>query len=951
MELFADLKTILVLVMAANLNLQQCSGSVLFPPFDIRLNKDSWHQRLFLEWNVSREAYVHELNMLFQIEVSRSEMMTLTWKGNYSTRLTEGHAPLNWSWDSDLPLECVSHSIRLRSTVDDARFPYSSSWSEWSPWQTVQGWDPSDRKLQVFPNDKTVEKGSNVTFCCIAGKGQRVLGMTYSHVSYPLLNINNRSALITVKNVPLSRPNGANIFCILSDGVFRGTVLFVSKPPDQPKSLSCETRDLKVLICSWLAGEPSNLSGNRSTAYRLSEWNSQNTTTCSNNEWCSWPIHKEQKIYNFTLTAENGLGKRYAHIIMNVAHKVQPLTPIALAEHSRSPTSILLYWSMRADYTDLQLACQIEVHKDIDGKTSLYNITTSGLAPNELYTTDIKRLHPYTNYTMRIRCGTAAQFWKWSDWSEKLSLRTGEAAPTVSPDIWREVHRVSDGRKVILHWRPLPDFQANGELISYKLDWEPLNASARPQHRSIPATSNHTEIFIGTLPYRLRVTAWNSVGSSLPAEMRIAGVEPEEHGAEDMKEERVSGTGDGIKMSWQPDPFAIKGYIVDWCNYPRTSYCGFQWKKYPPGTFRDVIKSDSFQPGIRYRFRVHAAYEDGARLMEIKTGYTKEIDGSTACRFTIGNPEAQNFTAKRLKPNTPYSLALVAVTAGGESAIDFFTDADTLFDSQAILLAFILPVVLSSVMAVTLLGLAFWKRNWLKEALYPEIPDPKKSNAVIPNTFKGSSGRAVLNLEDCIPQTLEVVEKADEEKCQPMDGNSWFQSEINNDLLLGGNVNIDAFIVSTNPYYLSLEKWNMEFGPTPPVRDSKCNFDNLSYSSEHQVNPACIPFEQMSSAIYYPESRPGMFYQPQTQVQPYSGLAALSGGPASATNQARIGKESEYLTQTEVPSSEFRSSELTNSSEYRALPDFNEGPVNAVTSQYSSGDVSPTSTHSEVFLL
>lgn len=42
---------------------------------------------------------------------------------------------LKWSWESELPLECTSHFVRIRSLMDDAKLV----WNEWSSWKVVNG--------------------------------------------------------------------------------------------------------------------------------------------------------------------------------------------------------------------------------------------------------------------------------------------------------------------------------------------------------------------------------------------------------------------------------------------------------------------------------------------------------------------------------------------------------------------------------------------------------------------------------------------------------------------------------------------------------------------------------------------------------------------------------------------------------------------------------------------
>ncbi|XP_078531108.1 oncostatin-M-specific receptor subunit beta [Lissotriton helveticus] len=1016
MDLFMILTGIITL-MAANLKMCHCADSALFPPLHVTLSTDLRQQRVSLEWNASHEAHNRELKMLFQIEVGQTEKMTIIWTGNYSTTLTKAPAPLKWSWDSDLPLECVSLSLRIRSIVDDERFPDSHIWSKWSPWNTVWGLETSNWKQPVFPNDKTVEKGSNISFCCIAGNGLKVINITYNDIPYPLVNLNNRTTVITVKNVSLSTAYGTNIICLLSNEHYRGTVLFVSTPPDKPKNLSCETQDLKTLSCKWSPGKLSNLSGARSTTYSLSEWHSNTTFKCSSRDSCSWNIDSRQNIYNFTLTAENLLGKRHANLILDVTHKVHPISPTNLTPmlDSTNATWIQLCWSMQSDYKPLKLLCQIEARNIRTNEIKLHNTTTEGKTSSDLYLADINGLHPFTNYTLRIRCGTAVHFWKWSDWSGSVTFTTREAVPALGPDFWREVNYGNGGRNVTLYWKPLTDSEANGNIIFYNITWEALDANVQPENKQIPPSLNRTRIFLDTRPYRIRIVAINAVSSSPASELRIPGVVQRRQAQDDIKEERVTGSGNGIHISWKPSPTATGGYVVDWCNYPRTPNCDFQWKKYSPGTSSAVIQSDHFHPGIQYKFRVYASYADGERLMEKKTGYSKELapvikdslsivenrpnsftltwdqysndetqrgfisgyhlylkskqdachlaesetiaipDGSTACKFTIRNPEENIFTVRHLKPKTKYSVALVAVTAGGESSIDFSRDVETIFDSDAVILAVLLPLIIGSVTAMVLLALGFWKRKWLKDILYPQIPDPNKSKIMMANSIKVTSVSTVLNPEDCIPQKLEVVKRAAGGKPQSINGKSSTDSDHYVDPLSEENLNFAAGEISASPGYISFEKPHVEVKPTTPGTDARCSFENLTYASQDEQDPLFTFFEQETSETNNMQIIPGSLYQPQIQLQPYTALTDKVCCPNTPSYLSSIGDVSMYVGQTEVPFCKLKemqgASVEDQCSSYKAQPDFKLERVQTVTGQDSSSEASPASTHSDMFLL
>lgn len=46
----------------------------------------------------------------------------------------------------------------------------------------------------------------------------------------------------------------------------------------------------------------------------------------------------------------------------------------------------------------------------------------------------VRGLQPYTEYTARVRCGAAKHFWRWSEWSQPLPIRTKEGSMS---NLWR----------------------------------------------------------------------------------------------------------------------------------------------------------------------------------------------------------------------------------------------------------------------------------------------------------------------------------------------------------------------------------------------------------------------------------------------------------------------------------------------------------------------------------
>ncbi|NWY49979.1 OSMR protein, partial [Chionis minor] len=540
------------------------------------------------------------------------------------------------------------------------------------------------------------------------------------------------------------------------------------EPPDTPNDFSCQTQDMRIVTCTWSQGGDTYLYGRHSPKYTLSDEFSKKmvpcTVTCSEQCSCSWEIGR-QRIYNITVTVENPLGKKTATDVFDVTHRTYPAAPFQLWEEC-TDTEITLYWKYRNK--GIELFCQTEVRQP-DGKVELRN--SSGTHLNYASIT-VGGLQPYTEYTARVHCGAAKHFWRWSEWSEARTIRTKESTPSGKLDIWRDITPVLGGRNVTLFWKQAPSFRANGRSISYEVTWEKVEDGSKPESISFSSVYNSTRISVDNHSYRISIMAKNNVNYSLPSVLIIPRATGNHRktlfcsflGTEELKEEQVNGTDDGIFISWEPRHI-YDSYIIDWCNFPMLQPCDLQWKRFGPNTSSALINSAAFVPGVRYNFHIYGSLANRPSLLETKTGYLRELpplrdptvekveltfnavaltwdyhianesgfvrgyhvymspvqedcslkgskkhvlpDGSVLCKYTIENPEEKRYTVKHLLPNTKYKLVVKAYTGGGETPIINFRYIDTPFNSNMLYLLVLLVIVPSLVAAI-----CSWKMKW-----------------------------------------------------------------------------------------------------------------------------------------------------------------------------------------------------------------------------------------------
>ncbi|NWV73819.1 OSMR protein, partial [Dasyornis broadbenti] len=588
------------------------------------------------------------------------------------------------------------------------------------------------------------------------------------------------------------------------------------EPPYTPKDFSCQTQDMKTITCTWRAGGETYLYGRNSLRYTLSETSSQKNNLCegrcSKQCSCSWD-RGQQRIWNVTVTMENILGKKSATDVFDVNHRMYPTAPFQVWGES-TDTEITLHWNYRNNR--IELFCQAEVVQP-DGKAELHN--SSNVASHHRRVT-IHGLQPHTEYKARVRCGAAKHFWRWSEWSQPLPIRTMEGTPLGKLDIWREITPVLGGRNVTLFWKQTPSFQANGRIISYEVTWDKKGHGSKPERISVPSVYNSTRIFIDNYSYRIRIMAKNKVNFSLPSVLIISKATDNSRSifsTEELKEGQVDGMDNGILISWEPRSL-YDSYIIDWCNFPTLQPCDLQWKRFGLNTSSAVISSAAFVPGVRYKFRIYGSVTNRASLLEKKTGYFRELpprldpivnevdltynsvtlswdyyftnesepgfirgyhvyvspiqgncnlkgskkhilpDESELCKYTIENPEEKRYTVEHLMSNTKYKVAVKAFTGGGETPIVNFRHIDTPYNSNMLYLVFLLLVVPTVVAAI-----CHWKMKWVKECCCPVIPSPNKSKVLSFKEFKIGSEK-VLKISDCTPDMLAMDSKAEVQK-------------------------------------------------------------------------------------------------------------------------------------------------------------------------------------------
>uniref|UniRef100_F7GUY2 Oncostatin-M-specific receptor subunit beta n=1 Tax=Macaca mulatta TaxID=9544 RepID=F7GUY2_MACMU len=844
-------------------------------PVSLKVSTNSIHQSLHLQWTVHNLPYHQELKMVFQIQISRIETSNVVWVGNYSTTV-KWNQVLHWSWESELPLECATHFVRIKSVIDDASFPEPNFWSNWSSWEEVSVQDYLGRgTLFVFPKDKLVEEGSNVTICYVSRNIQNNVSCYLEGKQIHGEQLDPHVTAFNLNSVPFIRNRGTNIYCEASQGNvskgIEGIVLFVSKVLEEPKDFSCESQDFKTLHCTWDPGTDTALGWSKqpSQSYTLFESFSGEKKLCTHKNWCNWQITQDsQEMYNFTLIAENYLRKRSVNILFNLTHRVYLMNPFSVNFENVNATNAIMTWKVHSMRNNFTYLCQIELHGE--GKMMQYDVSIN--VNGEYF---LSELEPATEYMARVRCADASHFWKWTEWSGQ-NFTTLEAAPSEAPDVWRSVNSEPGNHTVTLFWKPLSKLHANGKILFYNVVVENLDKPSRSELRSIPAPANSTKLILDRCSYQICVTANNSVGAS-PASIIVISADPEN---KEVEEERIAGTEGGFSLSWKPQPGDVIGYVVDWCDHPQDV---LQWKNVGPNTTSTVISTDAFRPGVRYDFRIYGlSTKRIACLLEKKTGYSQELAPSDNPHVLVDMLTSHSFTLSWKDYSTESQPGFIQgyhvyLKSKARQCHPRFQKAVL---SASMLIRILLPMVFC---VLLIMIVCYLKSQWIKETCYPDIPDPYKSSILSLIKFKENPHLTIMNVSDCIPDAIEVVSKPEGTKIQ----------------LLGTRKSLTETELTKPNYLYLLPTEKNHSGPGPCI----C-FENFTYNQAASDAGSCghVPVP--------PKAPPSML---GLMTSPENVLKALEKNYMNSLGEVPAGETSlNYVSQLASPMSGDKDSLPTN---------------------------------------
>uniref|UniRef100_A0A4W5PU24 Fibronectin type-III domain-containing protein n=1 Tax=Hucho hucho TaxID=62062 RepID=A0A4W5PU24_9TELE len=542
-------------------SLQEQNGVLLSGPQNVSVDNDLKDQRIYVTWEDDPSSSRVPDKLIYDVEVLLTDNMTEVHSEAVDVRSDQASRKYHWSWTSALPLECTSHSVRLRSRYQNYTI-YTHT---------------------VFPNSSVVQVDSNITFCCILGPGQRLEYMKYNNILMNTTHIIDQSYAMVVHMQSPSPPSCINVFC---NSPLYGTCVYVGYPPGD-RNLVCETRDLESVRCHWDTGRATNLTNQRKTHYHL------NGRTVSN---CYQTVRVDQGERNWTLTARNPLGTLELRDTADLKKRA-PTEVVASGVNA----SVQWQWE-RQQYHILLMVCQVQLNHS--GHIDMRNYSGIGLRSVVLH-----GLAPAQTYTVQVCCGLKQHFWKWGDWSKGSTFKTKEDIPEAL-DVWMQVK----ANQTIILWKPLTVNQSHGQIKDYEVTWGRQKTIIHPPQNEFLISNRSTDE-----GHRVTVTANNSAGSSTPSIIIIPRLP--HRSKTSMK---IVGSDGGFDLSWSASPNASCGYVVDWCPTHTKCRLEWV-KVPAGITRARIQSGKIFEEGVRYTLSIYACTPWAPELWERREGYVKEF--------------------------------------------------------------------------------------------------------------------------------------------------------------------------------------------------------------------------------------------------------------------------------------------------------------------------------------
>ncbi|KAM5194238.1 interleukin-6 receptor subunit beta [Mantella aurantiaca] len=546
-----------------------------------------------------------------------------------------------------------------------------------------------------------------------------------------------------------------------------GMIVDIGFPPEKPRDLSCVCYNKDTLTCTWNPGRPTIIP----TTYILKQsWKEDNRPDCQakeTNNSCTWKSPNFQLFIDttFQVVAKNELGIAESdELRLDIVEILKPNPPKISNVDSvaQLQKALLIKWDNPLETSIFPMKYNLRYRRKDSTEWEQ-------VPPNDIENTRIsytlQDLQPYTKYIISLRCKQLNNKGFWSDWSTEYEAITPESAPSQGPELWRKLgNSDSDGNWTVwLMWKDLKSY-ANGKILGY-------NISILTATKSIAAFSvsdRQCNVSIPNEALQVSIVAYNSYGVSPPSILVIPDARNRVTFSPEISVKAFS-EDEKLWVEWTAPAKFVLGYVIEWCANSDFRDCNMEWQRESNSVTRTFLRGD-LKPFVRYRIKVYPLYRSGLERPRYDDAYLKQgipeqgpvvrcksVGKTTAdivwepvplekqngfitnytLKYEAKNGQVIDFTLNAteteyrmtfLTANTVYRVSVVANTVvGGMEGLPF-TFSTNKFDTgevEAIVVSscigFLLLVLFSGILLCN-------KRDLIKKHIWPNVPDPSKSN-------------------------------------------------------------------------------------------------------------------------------------------------------------------------------------------------------------------------------
>ncbi|XP_075039535.1 interleukin-6 receptor subunit beta isoform X2 [Mixophyes fleayi] len=551
-----------------------------------------------------------------------------------------------------------------------------------------------------------------------------------------------------------------------------GIFLKLGLAPEKPDNLSCICYNGESLACRWNPGRATFIETKytlkQSWRYNMQQKDCIPPVEVNNSCTLSYPDFQLYIDTTFWVEAKNGLGKAQSdQITLDIIEIVMPRPPEIVRVVSA---------------TELQKALKIEWVNPMRSPAKMkYNLRYrtkdstewEEAPPNDInshrtsYT--LQDLQPYTDYAISLRCKQQNDKGFWSHWSKEFTATTPESTPSQSPEFWRKISdEDTDGNRVVsLIWKDLQSY-ANGKILNYNVTIK----KAAKTIGSFIVTGTSYNITVSKELHEVTITSSNSYGTSPAATLIIPSAtnivpQPVEM---DIKSFPKDGK---LWVEWSAPRKPVVGYVIEWCSNTELMDCSFEWQREQSSRLGAFLRGD-LKPFTYYLIKVYPLYKDGIErpryvgayleqkppevgpniyskavektkvvlewkplLLEKRNGFITNytlkygaVSGTEENKYKdiLINATQTEHTLTNLHGKTMYRVTLTANTEKGGKEGNSYTFVTHELDTGDVEII-VVSTCLGFLLLILFGGLLFCKkRDLIKKHIWPNVPDPSKSN-------------------------------------------------------------------------------------------------------------------------------------------------------------------------------------------------------------------------------